>query len=198
MRDIGLEHLRGSAFGSHPGVLDLVPKVLDAVELGAVRGQKVERETLSGEQFDEGTQPLCGVNRGVVEDDGQRLGHMLIEQPQEAYEEVGSHGLPERGSEEPAARQQGSHDVQALVSLGFDEVALAFGRPGTAIGMHRGEARFVDVGQHDVTVDRLLSQRVDLYACLSEGRLVTAFFEECRVRFHTKPEALSVATKVLR
>ena len=64
--------------------------------------------------------------------------------------------------------------------------------------MNRREAGFVDVGQRDVPVGGLLSQGLDVYGSTSEGRVVTAFFNECRVRLHISPEALSVATRVLR
>ena len=80
MRHIGFERFRVSAFGSHPGVLGLVPELFDAVEFGAVGGQEVQGQALFLEQVNEGADAFCGVDRGVVEDDGQWLGYMLLEQ----------------------------------------------------------------------------------------------------------------------
>ena len=150
------------------------------------------------EQINVGTDAFCGVNRGVIKNDGQWLGYMLLEQSEEAHEEVRGRRLPELGAEQAAARKQGRHDVEPLAALGFDQVALAFWGPGAAVGMHCREAGFVYIGQHEVPVGGLLAQGVDLYGCTPEGRLIATFFNECRVRFHTSPDALSVDTRVLR
>lgn len=86
MRHIGFEHLRVSAFESHPGVLGLVPELFDTVEFGAVGGQKVKRQALLFKQIDEEADAFGGVDRGVVEDDGQRFGDVLLSSPRKPTE----------------------------------------------------------------------------------------------------------------
>lgn len=76
-------------------------------------------------------------------------------------------------------------------------MALAAWRPGAAVGVHRREARFVQIDQLDISTGRLVFEALNLYGRLLESVFVAAFFKECRVRFHTKSEPLSVATMVL-
>jgi len=150
------------------------------------------------EQLNVGTDAFCGVNRDVVEDGGQWLDYVLLEQSEEVHEEFRGRLLPELGAEQAAAGEQGCHDVEPLAAFGLDQMALAFGSPGAAVEMHRREAGFVDIGQHEVPVGGSLKQGVDLYGCTPEGRLVATFSNECRVRFHTSLDDLSVAAMVLR
>ena len=176
---IGFERFPVSALDFHPGIFHLVPKFLDTVELGAVGRQKVERDALGFEEFEDGPDLLGLVDRCVVEDDGQRLGDMLFEQPQKAHEEISRRCLPEPGAEDFAAGEQGSQHVEALFTpLGIDQVALAHGRPGSAVGMNLGKSRFIDVGQHRLARGGLLAQDFDVYGCLPEGGLVASFFKE--------------------
>ena len=86
--------------------LGLVPELFDAVEFEAVGRQEVQGQALFLEQVNVGTDAFCGVDRGVVEDDGQWLGYVLLEQSEEAHEEVRGRCLPELGAEQAIAGEQ--------------------------------------------------------------------------------------------
>ena len=86
-------------------MLDLVPKPFDAVEFGALGRQKVERDALGLEQFDEGAELFGRVDGSVVGDGGQGAAHMLLEQSEPAHEQVDCSGLPQPGAEELACGQ---------------------------------------------------------------------------------------------
>ncbi len=146
MPDIGLEGWGGSALGGHPGVFDLVPQPLDAIEFGAVGGQEVQGDAKPLQPLERGLDALGSMERGVVQDDGQRLVHLRLEPGEKADEDLSGGALPVLGAEQAAAGQQGGHDVQALAPLGLDQVSLAHGRPGAAVGMHGRKARLVEVG----------------------------------------------------
>ena len=63
--------------------------------------------------------------------------------------------------------------------------------------MHGKKPHLVQIRQLYVSTGCLLGQALYLYGCLAKGVFVAAFFKEWRVRFHTRPEALSVAAMVL-
>ena len=78
----------------HPLVLDFAPEDLDAVELGAVGGRKYRGRPFF-ELLHQGRDHLGGVNRGVVQDDGRWLAHLLEQQAQETRKQLCG-GIPSR------------------------------------------------------------------------------------------------------
>ena len=118
------------------------------------------------------------VDRGVVQNHRQRLVHLLPEPAQKANKHICRRVLPILGAEHLAAREQRRKDVQALAPLGLYQVTLPALRPSAAVGVHRREARFVQVSQLDVSTGRLLFEALYLYGCLAKGVFIAAFFKE--------------------
>ena len=136
-------------FHGHPGVLHQVPEFFDTVQLRAVRRQKVEGDALAAQMFQVGRDGLRLVDGGVVQNDRQRLVCLLAEQPDEADEQLGSEGAPQLGAEHFAAAKQRRNHVHALAARRRNAVLLAHRRPGAAVRMSLGKARFIDIRQFD-------------------------------------------------
>ena len=136
-------------FHGHPGVLHQVPEFFDTVQLGAVRRQKVEGDALAAQMFQVGCDGLRFVDGGVVQNDRQRLVDLLAEQPDEANEQLGGEGAPQRGAEHFAAAKQRRHHIHAPAARRRNAVLLAHRRPGAAVRMGLRKARFINIRQFD-------------------------------------------------
>ena len=185
--EVGLQGFGVAGLEGHPLVLDFAPEDLDAVELGAVGWQEVQGQALFFELLYQGRDRLGGVNRGVVQDDGQRLTHLFDQQAQETRKQLCGGVRPELGGEQCAGAEQGAEDVEPLAPHGCGGMALARWCPGTSVGWGERKPGLVHEDQDQLAALGLGLEFLDLGLGTAKSGVASFFLSEWRVRLYTKP-----------
>ncbi len=169
------QRLGVAVLGRHPAVLDQMPELFDAVQLGTVRWQEVQRHALAAQHRHQRRHGTRRVDRGVIQDDRQGLGDPLIEQGDETGEQGRREGTPELGTEDRPVRQQRGNDIEALAARRLDALLLADGCPRAAVWMDRRASGFVQVRHVALAGLGTRPQRGNLLFCAFKGHVI-AFF----------------------
>ena len=151
MIHILLKLLFAAPLERQPMALHQEPHHLDAVEIGAVGWQELQRHPLLLQQF-ECRLGLAGpVNRRVAEHDHHRLAGLLRQLRNKNQGDLCGAAASPAGMHHLATAEQRSHHVQALTARGINAVLFATGCPYAVVGVNLRETSLVIPGRHAVS-----------------------------------------------